>query len=50
MLIALYIFSKLQGPIRILPNVINNVLETTVSLKRIEDFLKHQDIKRDVIH
>ena len=50
MLIGLSIFTKLQGPVRMLPNVINNVLETTVSLKRIEDFLKQPDIKREVIH
>ena len=50
MLIGLSIFSKLQGPVRMLPNVINNILETTVSLKRIEDFLKQPDIKREIIH
>jgi ABC-type multidrug transport system fused ATPase/permease subunit len=50
MLIGLSIFSKLQNPVRMLPSVINNILETTVSLKRIEDFLKQPDINRDVIH
>ena len=50
MLIGLSIFSKLQGPVRMLPNVINSTLETTVSLKRIEDFLKQPDIDRSVIH
>ena len=50
MLIGLSIFSKLQGPVRMLPNVINNILETTVSLKRIEDFLKQPDIQREIIH
>ena len=49
MLIGLSIFSKLQGPVRMLPNVINSILETTVSLKRIEDFLKQPDINRDLI-
>ena len=49
MLIGLSIFSKLQNPVRMLPNVINNILETTVSLKRIEDFLKQPDIQRDII-
>ena len=50
MLIGLSIFSKLQNPVRMLPNVINSILETTVSLKRIEDFLKQPDIKREIIH
>ena len=50
MLIGLSIFSKLQGPVRMLPNVINSILETLVSLKRIEDFLKQPDIDRSVIH
>ena len=50
MLIGLSIFSKLQGPVRMLPNVINSILETTVSLKRIEDFLKQPDINREIIH
>ena len=49
MLIGLSIFTKLQGPVRMLPNVINSILETTVSLKRIEDFLKQPDINRDLI-
>ena len=49
MLIGLSIFSKLQGPVRMLPNVINSILETTVSLKRIEDFLKQPDINKDLI-
>ena len=49
MLIGLSIFSKLQGPVRMLPNIINNLLETTVSLKRIEEFLKQPDINKDLI-
>ena len=49
MLIGLSIFTKLQGPVRMLPGVINSILETTVSLKRIEDFLKQPDINRDLI-
>ena len=49
MLIGLSIFSKLQGPVRMLPNVINSILETTVSLKRIEDFLKQPDINKDLV-
>ena len=49
MLIGLSIFSKLQGPVRMLPNIINQTLETTVSLKRIEDFLKQPDIDNNLI-
>ena len=49
MLIGLSIFSKLQGPVRMLPNIINQTLETTVSLKRIEDFLKQPDINNDLV-
>ena len=49
MLIGLSIFSKLQGPVRMLPNIINQTLETTVSLKRIEDFLKQPDIDKNNI-
>ena len=49
MLIGLSIFSKLQGPVRMLPNIINQTLETTVSLKRIEEFLKQPDINQDLI-
>ena len=49
MLIGLSIFSKLQGPVRMLPNIINQTLETTVSLKRIEDFLKQPNIESSLI-
>ena len=50
MLIGLSIFSKLQGPIAMLPDVINSILETTVSMKRIEDFLKQPDVKKELVH
>ena len=49
MLIGLSIFSKLQNPVRMLPNIINQTLETTVSLKRIEEFLKQPDIDKNLI-
>ena len=49
MLIGLSIFSKLQNPVRMLPNIINQTLETTVSLKRIEEFLKQPDIDQNLI-
>ena len=44
MLIGLSIFTKLQGPVRMLPGVINSILETTVSLKRIE--LKEENMTK----
>ena len=50
MLIGLSIFSKLQQPIRSLPNLINSTLETTVSMKRIEDFIKQPDVKKELVH
>ena len=50
MLIGLSIFSKLQSPIVMLPDVINSLLETTVSMKRIEDFIKQPDVNKDLIH
>ena len=50
MLIGLSIFSKLQGPIAMLPDVINSILETTVSMKRIEDFLKQPDVIKELVH
>ena len=47
MLIGLAIFSKLQGPIRTMPDAINSLLETIVSMNRIEKFIreKEKDVK-----
>ena len=50
MLIGLSIFSKLQRPITMIPDVINSVLETTVSMKRIEDFIRQPDVNKNLIH
>ena len=49
MLVGLSIFSKLQQPIRYLPSVINQTLETVISLKRIEAFIKQPNINKDLI-
>lgn len=43
MLIGLTIFSKLQVPVRTMPDAINSFLETTVSMKRIEKFIRQQE-------
>ena len=50
MLIGLSIFSKLQTPIKMLQNLINMIIDSIVSFKRIEDFLKQPDIQREIIH
>ena len=43
MLIGLSLFTKLQDPIRQLPNIINNIIESDVSLKRIEEFIRQPE-------
>ena len=48
-LVGLSIFSKFIIPIKAFPNLINSILETLVSLKRIEDFLKLPEIKNYAI-
>ena len=50
MLIGLSIFSKLQTPIKMIQNLICMFIDAIVSFKRIEDFLKQPDIKREIIH
>ncbi|KAL4503360.1 hypothetical protein ABPG72_000966 [Tetrahymena utriculariae] len=40
------IFSILQEPIRSLPQIINSLIETYVSIKRMEKYLGQQDINR----
>lgn len=45
------IFSILQEPIRSIPMVINYFIETYVSVKRIEKYLKEKDInKKYLVH
>ena len=50
MLIGLSLFNKLQSPIRQLPNIINFIIESAVSLKRIEEFIRQPDILEENIH
>jgi ABC-type multidrug transport system fused ATPase/permease subunit len=46
---ALAIFNIIQEPIRNLPMIISNMLETFVSLKRIEAYLEQEDIKPEYL-
>ena len=50
MLIGLSIFSKLPTPIKMLQNLVLVFVESIVSFKRIEHFLKMPDIQRKIIH
>ena len=50
MLIGLSLFNKLQGPVRQLPGIINNIIESAVSMKRIEDFIRQPQTIDGYIH
>jgi len=50
MLIGLSLFRRLQEPINQLPPVISDLVEATVSLKRIENYLKQPDLIESNIH
>ena len=50
MLIGLNIFAQLQDPIRTLPNAVSSILETIVSMKRIENYIRQPDRDETVIH
>ena len=50
MLIGLSLFNKLQDPIRQLPNIINNIIESAVSLKRIEEFIRQPETITENVH
>ena len=50
MLIGLSIFSKFQQPIASFPILINWTVETSVSIKRIENFIRQPDVKLELIH
>ena len=50
MLIGLSLFNKLQGPIRALPGIINNIIECSVSMKRIEKFIRQPEIIEKHLH
>ena len=50
MLIGLSLFTKLQGPVRQLPGIINNIIESAVSMKRIEDFIRQPETINEYVH
>eukprot|EP00238_Polyblepharides_amylifera_P013256 CAMPEP_0196578562 /NCGR_PEP_ID=MMETSP1081-20130531/7432_1 /TAXON_ID=36882 /ORGANISM="Pyramimonas amylifera, Strain CCMP720" /LENGTH=1552 /DNA_ID=CAMNT_0041897827 /DNA_START=34 /DNA_END=4692 /DNA_ORIENTATION=+ len=48
---ALSLFNILRFPLAMLPNVINNLVEANVSLKRIQDFLEGEELDpKAVLH
>jgi ATP-binding cassette subfamily C (CFTR/MRP) protein 1 len=47
--VAISLFSLLQFPMAIFPNVITSIIEASVSLYRIEDFLVSEEIDRSSI-
>ena len=49
MLIGLAIFARLQDPVRDLPVAINSVVETFISMNRIEKYIRQPDRNEDVI-
>ena len=48
-LISLTLFNRLQQPIRIFPEVINNFYNTLISMERIENYLKQDEINENNI-
>ena len=50
MLIGLSLFQRLQEPINQLPTVISDFVEASVSLGRIENYIKQPDIIKEHIH
>ena len=50
MLIGLSLFTKLQGPVRQLPGIINNIIESAVSMKRIEEFIRQPKTIDEYVH
>ena len=49
--VSLTLFNILKAPLTILPNTISNLIQATVSLKRIQNFLLLDEINRtDVSH
>ena len=49
MLVGLAIFNLIQDPIEGLPDIINSIIDTIISMKRIEHFLKEKDINNNLI-
>jgi ATP-binding cassette subfamily C (CFTR/MRP) protein 1 len=50
MLIGLSLFQRLQEPINQLPSILSDFVEATVSLTRIENYIKQPDIVESNIH
>ena len=50
MLIGLSLFQRLQEPINQLPSILSDFVEATVSLTRIENYIKQPDIIESNIH
>ena len=50
MLIGLSLFQRLQEPINQLPSILSDFVEATVSLNRIENYIKQPDIIESNVH
>ena len=50
MLIGLSLFQRLQEPINQLPSILSDFVEATVSLTRIEDYIKQPEVIESNIH
>ena len=50
MLIGLSLFQRLQEPINQLPSILSDFVEATVSLTRIENYIKQPDIEESNVH
>jgi ATP-binding cassette subfamily C (CFTR/MRP) protein 1 len=48
-LVGLAIFERLQNPIINLPEIITNFIDTIISMRRIEKYLKENDIENNII-
>ena len=45
--VALSLFNILQFPLSMFPHLISNIVQTSVSLKRLSTFLQHDEIDPD---
>ena len=48
-LVGLAIFNRLQSPVVRLPDLITNIIDTIISMRRIEKFIKQKDIDETII-
>ena len=46
---AISLFNLLRFPLSMLPNVVNNLVEAHVSMKRIQDFLEAPDLDPNAV-